>query len=94
MAIAVTVEPQEYILEEDKSLPKDQQTIFLLKPLSARQASKIQDKVRSSGRTETLSIPNEKTGEMESITIPTPDNLQEIIVEKCLVGLINELLIV
>lgn len=46
MAIALTRKTIDYILESERQLDKSQQTIFKIKPLSAKQYAKIQDSMR------------------------------------------------
>jgi hypothetical protein len=48
MAVAITKKSSEYILDQDKELDKLEQTIFNIKPLSAKQYAKIQDTMKLS----------------------------------------------
>jgi hypothetical protein len=43
MARALTLQTIKYILDEDKKLTKDKQTIFILKPLSAKENAELID---------------------------------------------------
>lgn len=44
MAIAVSVDQiKDFILEEDQKSPKEEQTVFKLRPLTARQRALVQD---------------------------------------------------
>jgi len=44
MAIAVSVgQTKRFVTESDRSLPEDQQTVFLLRPLTARERAAVQD---------------------------------------------------
>ncbi|BDQ01947.1 MAG: hypothetical protein KatS3mg036_0501 [Ignavibacterium sp.] len=48
MAIALSRKTVDYILESDRKLDKSEQTIFKIKPLSAKQYARIQDSMRFS----------------------------------------------
>ena len=45
MAIGITLKISEYILECDKKLKPEEQTIFTLKPLSAKEYAEAQDNI-------------------------------------------------
>lgn len=49
MAIALTLTVKDYILEDDKKLPKEKQTVFKLQPLSAKQFMEFQDQYKYEG---------------------------------------------
>lgn len=58
MAVALSTEKQEYILDSDKELDEKNQTTFFIKPLSARQFASTQDKMKISSDTKNFSINN------------------------------------
>lgn len=55
MAIALSLDSKEYILECDRDLEESQQTIFYIKPLSAKEQANIQDSIKfTDGETTTV----------------------------------------
>lgn len=58
MAIALSTDKKEYILDSDKDLDTKEQTTFFIKPLSARQFAAVQDKMKISSDTKNFSIDN------------------------------------
>lgn len=58
MAIALQLKQTDYILEEDRELDKKEQTIFKLKPMSAKQYAVIQDAMKLEGKGEDLKMGN------------------------------------
>jgi hypothetical protein len=59
MAIAVNPnEPFDYVLEADRDLPPDEQTVFHLRPLSHSQRTKLDDlRFRMEGKTQVVGTP-------------------------------------
>ena len=45
MAIALTLKEQEYVLEADKKLEEKQQTVFIIRTLSAKENTEFVDKI-------------------------------------------------
>lgn len=58
MATAITRNEVEFILEEDRKLDADEQTIFTIKPLSARDYAVVQDRLKLKGSGDDMSIEN------------------------------------
>ena len=58
MAIALSTDKQEYVLDSDKDLDTKLQTTFFIKPLSAKQFAAVQDKMKISSDTKNFSINN------------------------------------
>lgn len=58
MAIALSTDKQEYVLDSDKDLDVKEQTTFFIKPLSARQFATVQDKMKISSDNKNFSINN------------------------------------
>ena len=51
MAIAQTMKQREYVLQEDRKLPKEEQTVFILKPLGGEQQAIVEDSGYFDGKT-------------------------------------------
>lgn len=58
MALALSINKTEYILKSDKDLDKKEQTLFFIKPLTARQFATVQDAMKISGDDKRFSIDN------------------------------------
>lgn len=88
MAVARSMQEREFILSCDKELPLDQQTIFLIRPLSSKEQIAISDLVsKADGMTAEIVI--EKDGEKRTHRSPVPANFSERsddTVMRCLVG--------
>lgn len=78
MPIAITTEPQEYVLKAERELPVEKQTVFLLKPLSARAQMRIQDRAKQSA-TETVTVDGKE--------YPALENRFEVAYERVLASL-------
>lgn len=79
MATALSNEPREYILEEERELPVEKQTVFIIKPISAREEARIADMAVYSGKTVTH----------EGETLALSDTLNKQMYERLLSGLVG-----
>lgn len=43
MAVALTLTTQNYVLNAERNLPPNEQTVFLIRPLGARESAEVQD---------------------------------------------------
>lgn len=91
MAVARSMQEREFILACDKELPPNQQTVFLVKPLSSQDQIALSDMV-SKSENMFAEIVIEKDGEKRTHRSPVPANAfereHEILV-RCLVGWSN-----
>ena len=81
MAIARTTAEREYVLKCDLALPENERTVFLLKPLTARQRMQMQDRLRH----EMVTVPIK--GENKDLFLPM--NSGEVAIEKLLLALVG-----
>lgn len=75
MAVAITRKPKEYILESDRELPKEAQTVFHLRPLSYAERCDLQDNLfgteiqRLGPKNESEGTTNVKAGTNEKLLL-------------------------
>lgn len=81
MPIALTREPREYVLNSERELPDQAQTVFLIRPISARERARFEDKKKWSDKTITTDVDN------ETREVPLIDNWAELGYECVLMGL-------
>ena len=68
MATALTLKPKEYILVSDMEAPKEEQTIFILKPLTYAERCTLQDGLLASVMAGKKGISDEKVTNVKSGT--------------------------
>lgn len=84
MAVAISLEIQDYVLLSERKLDVSKQTVFQIRPLGGRERAKIQDKTRFSESSRVFEVKG-KDGEARKITLP--DNSSELAYETVLAGL-------
>lgn len=91
MAVARSMQQREFVLECDKELPANEQTTFLIVPLSSKAQVEISDLLsKSEGMFTEIVI--EKDGEKRTHRSPIPANYHERVhatLGKCLIGWVN-----
>lgn len=83
MAVALTLTPREYVLKCDRELPQDQQSVFLIRPLTAKETTEVTDRLRFSGRTIEFGEGEEKK------SFPVPDNRTDNLYQIVRLGLVG-----
>ena len=86
MAIALTADAREYILKAEQELISEEQTVFLICPLTGRQRAKLRDMEKYSDPPRVISFTRPDGSE---IRLPIPENADEIALERCKIGLVG-----
>ena len=56
MAVALTLTQREYILKAERELPTSEQTVFMIRPLTAHETAQIDDIARMNDKGELVSL--------------------------------------